>query len=90
VKEKKEIHLRIRVQPRSQKQRMEKTEAGEYRVWVISPPSKGEANKEVVEVISSYFDVPRTRIRIIGGHRSRHKSVVLELEGESDIRFHKR
>jgi len=82
---KNKVRLSIEVHPRSRKQGMEKKGSGEYKICVLSAPSKGEANKEVIEIISFYFGVPRSCIQIIRGHRSRHKSVILEVDDVRDL-----
>jgi uncharacterized protein (TIGR00251 family) len=45
----------------------------EYRVKVDAPPSNGRANERLIEIIASYFDVPKSKISIKAGHKSKHK-----------------
>lgn len=72
------VYLKVRVQPRAHKKRMEKTGEREYKVWVVSPPAEGKANKEVVGLVASYFGIPPSRVKISKGERSRRKTVILE------------
>ena len=66
--------INVRVKPSSKKQRIEKV--GElYIVQVKSPPVDGRANREMLELLSDYFDVPKSRIRIIRGEKGRNKVV---------------
>ncbi|MEM2918155.1 MAG: DUF167 domain-containing protein [Candidatus Altiarchaeota archaeon] len=41
-------------------------------VRVKSPPEKGKANKEVVEILEKYFN---KKVRIIHGNKSREKVI---------------
>lgn len=77
------IYLAVRVQPRARKPGIEKLSSGEYKVRVASPPSKGEANREVIEVLAAYFGLPPSRVKIIRGENSRRKFVLLEKDVES-------
>ncbi|MEM2583776.1 MAG: DUF167 domain-containing protein [Candidatus Thermoplasmatota archaeon] len=45
------------------------------KVKVSSPPSKGKANKEVIELLADFFGVKKNCIRIIKGANSREKII---------------
>jgi hypothetical protein len=55
--------------------------AGRYgdglRVRLKSPPVEGRANRELVEVLSHEFNIPKGNIEIISGKRSKNKLVRL-------------
>ena len=74
----KNICLKIKVQPRARQQKVQKIGEGEYKVRVLSPPSEGKANKEVIAVLASYFHLPPSRVKILKGKKSREKIVILE------------
>jgi uncharacterized protein (TIGR00251 family) len=74
----KNICLKVRVQPRARQQKVQKTGAAEYYVRVLSPPTEGKANEEVIKVLASHFHLPPSRVKILRGKKSRHKIVVLE------------
>ncbi len=50
-------------------------EKGSFKVYVNAPPVEGKANKAVIEVLSEYFNVRKSNIKIIKGEKSRHKVV---------------
>jgi len=81
VKEKKpgKVLINVKVQPRSRKRSIERIGLDEYKIRVLAPPAKGEANKEVIQIIASYFDIPPSRVSIIKGLTSRNKVVVIHL-----------
>ena len=76
----KKYYLSVKVQTRSRCPGIERKKSGEYTIRVLAPPSKGEANKEVIKTIASEFHLPLSRVKIVKGKKSRHKLVVLELE----------
>ena len=47
----------------------------EISIGIVSEPEKGKANKELIEKISKYFDVPKSNVRIVSGEKSRKKLV---------------
>ena len=46
-----------------------------FKVYVTAPPEKGKANKKMIELLSEYFKVPKSQIRILKGEISRNKIV---------------
>lgn len=59
--------------------RGESSYAESYKVYVTAPPEDGKANKKVIEVLSEYFKVAKSQVRIIKGEISRNK--IVEIEG---------
>jgi len=72
------IYLNVKVLPRARKRRVEKLDSENYKVWVLTPPLRGEANKEVIETLASYFGVPPSFVKIIKGQKSRNKRITVE------------
>ena len=59
----------------------------EWDIHIRSPPEKGKANSELVEVLSEIFSIPSSRIEIISGHRDHKKTVeVLCLSLQTGLR----
>jgi len=74
------IQVAVRVYPRARKQEIEEFPSGELKLKVKSPPIKGKANREVIDVLSSYFGLSPSRIKIIRGEKSRLKLISLEVD----------
>ena len=74
------VRVVVRVYPRARKQEIEELPSGELKLKVKSPPLKGRANQEVIEILSSYFRLSPSRVRIIRGENSRLKLVSLEVD----------
>lgn len=71
------MKINVRIKPRSSRGKVEKTESG-YVVYVTEPPVENKANKALVEALSGHFDVPKSRIRIVAGLKSKNKIVEIE------------
>jgi len=70
--------LTVRAHPGSRTIRVEKLGQDEYKVHVIAPPEKGEANRELVAALADHFGLPVSHVRIVRGEKSRIKRVALE------------
>lgn len=69
------MRIYVRVSPRSSKKEIIKISEGEYKVRLTAPPTEGEANKMLIEMMADYFDVPKSRVKIVGGRSTRTKIV---------------
>ncbi|MFB0566354.1 MAG: DUF167 domain-containing protein [Candidatus Aminicenantaceae bacterium] len=81
------IYLNVKVYPRSRKQEIVEENSGELKIKVHSPPSKGEANRKVIEIIASHFGLPSSRVKIIRGQKSQRKLISLEVDKSELMRF---
>jgi uncharacterized protein (TIGR00251 family) len=82
LKNRKSTNWTIHVRPQARKPGIERLSSGEYKIHVLSPPQKGEANREVIKTLASIFDVSPSCVRIIKGQKSRRKLVSLEIKEE--------
>lgn len=67
----------MKVVPRAKKNRV-REESGRLKVWVTAPAVEGKANKAVQETLAEFFQISKSRIRIIRGEKSREKVVEVE------------
>jgi hypothetical protein len=56
------------------------------RARLHSPPEKGKANEELIKLLANSLDLKREDVIIIRGHRSRKKTVSLNLTAEEIMR----
>lgn len=85
---KKKRTISVNVQPRARRRKIEQIGAAEYRVSVHSPPEKGKANKEVIEILALTFNLPKNAVKIIRGDKSRQKVVSLEGVSNETLTLH--
>ncbi|MGM0365130.1 MAG: DUF167 domain-containing protein [Actinomycetota bacterium] len=60
---------------------------GDYiKVRVASPPQKGEANKDLVRLISDKLKIPKSNIAIVSGKKSRYKKISIKYPSTVNIK----
>lgn len=72
------MKLSVIAHPNSKKPRIEKDMLDALHVYVSEPPLDGKANKAVIDVLSSYYGVSKSRIKLVSGERARNKVFVLD------------
>lgn len=70
--------VQVKVHTRSKRPGIEKISASEFRVRVLAPPEKGQANQEVVKRLAHFFEVPPSSLTIIRGHTAPHKIIKIK------------
>ena len=48
---------------------------------VTAPPDKGRANKAVVKLVASLFDLPKSAVRVSAGEKDRLKTLTITGDG---------
>lgn len=66
----------VRVIPHSRQSKVV-DDGGILRVYTTVAPEKGNANKAVIELLADYFNVPKSRIKILKGLTFREKTVAV-------------
>ncbi len=51
---------------------------GVFHVYVTTRPEKNAANKDIIQLISKYRKIPKSRIRITSGLTSRKKRILID------------
>ncbi len=69
------MRIKVKVVPRAPIAQVLVVSKEELKVKVISPPTKGKANRELIELLAEFYGVAKSRIRIIRGETSRNKIV---------------
>ncbi len=71
--------IKVRVLPRSSKNEIVGILAdGTIKVKLTAAPVDGKANEALIELLSDYYAVPKNKIIIRGGLRSKNKIVEIE------------
>jgi len=63
----------VKAKPGARENKIEMNADGSFAVWVIEPPVQGRANQAIAEILSQYFNVPRSSVRLVMGRTSRQK-----------------
>ena len=67
----------IRVTPHAKQNKVVESD-GVLRVYTTVAPENGRANDAVIELLSKYMDVPKSRIKILRGLSGRDKIVTID------------
>lgn len=70
--------LDINVRPRASKNSLQRTKDGKIKLRLTSPPIDGLANERCIEYLAKLFSIPRQRISIIKGLKSREKMIKIK------------
>lgn len=65
--------IKVKVFPASSKQEVIKKSEDSFEIKVISKPEKGMANRETIELLSRYFKVTASNVRLIKGIHAHSK-----------------
>jgi uncharacterized protein (TIGR00251 family) len=69
------MKIRVKVKPNARTNEVKKLDENYYEVRVTVPTEKGKANKKVIEVLSEYLRLPKSKIAIKSGEKSREKVI---------------
>ena len=70
--------IEVRVIPNAKKNDIS-VENEKIKVYVKAPPVGGKANKAVIEVLTDFFKVKKSDIKIIKGEKSRKKVIEVNI-----------
>ena len=69
------MRIHVRVTPRAKRASLDTQSDGTIVVKVTAPADDGRANAAVIEALAEHFGVPKRRVVIVQGLRSRRKLV---------------
>jgi len=70
--------IKVKVSPNSKEEEIIKKSEDRFEIKVKEKPVKGLANRAVINVLSLYFKVPISRIRLVRGFRERNKVFIIK------------
>jgi uncharacterized protein len=68
----------VRVAPRSSRSAIIGILQGALKVSLTAPPVDGAANTALIKLLSQTLDIPKSKIKIVRGERSKTKTVRIE------------
>ncbi len=71
----------MRVQPNAPRDELVEALEDCYRVRIKAPPVEGKANRALRRFIADAFDVPQSRVELIGGTHGRRKRLLIRSPG---------
>jgi uncharacterized protein (TIGR00251 family) len=67
----------VRVSPRASRNRVERM-GNVLKVYLTKPAAQGQANAQLIDLLSAHFKIKKFQISIKNGLRSRHKLVEID------------
>jgi uncharacterized protein len=71
------VCLSLKVQPRASKNQIGEAVGNELKIRITAPPVDSAANDALIVFLAQVFDCPRSALRLIRGHASRHKKIMV-------------
>jgi len=72
------LEVRVHAQPRARRSELAGTYNGALKIKVAAPPVDDAANRAIVDFFAALLDVPKSRVRIAAGQKSRNKTILIE------------
>jgi uncharacterized protein (TIGR00251 family) len=79
------VVIAVKVKPKAKRDAISGIHAGALKVDVTAPPDKFKANAAVISLIAKFFNVPRAKVELISGAKSRQKRILLGGLTEDDV-----
>lgn len=76
----------VKVVPRSSRILIQSQGDNLYKVKLTAPPVEGEANAQLIKVLSDRLSIPRRQISIVSGTTSHTKKVQIQGLSHAEIR----
>ncbi len=80
-----ETKISLRVYPRAARSEVVGFTDGLLQIRVAAPPVKGQANKELIAVLSRALAVSQGSLTIVRGHTSRNKVIAVDGLSQADV-----
>ncbi|MBN8583491.1 MAG: DUF167 domain-containing protein [Ignavibacteria bacterium] len=67
------MKITVKVKPNARENSVKQLESDIYEVKVTASPEKGKANKKVIELLSGFLKIPKSKITLLSGETYREK-----------------
>lgn len=79
--------ITVYLQPGAKKSEISGMHNGHVKIKVNSPPIDGKANEALILFLSEFLDIPKSKIKIISGEKSRIKKIsIVSSMNENEIK----
>ncbi|MFH1656211.1 MAG: DUF167 family protein [Candidatus Nealsonbacteria bacterium] len=73
------MFIKIKAFPKSKKERIIKKEKDSFEVYIKEKPIMRQANNKIIELLSLYFKIPKSKIKIIKGSKQPNKILKVDI-----------
>ena len=78
------VYIAVKLQPRASRNAIQGAHGAELKIAVTAPPVDSAANSALMEFLAEKLNVPRSRIQLVRGQTSRHKTIFISGMTASD------
>lgn len=71
-------YIHVKVTAGVKKEYFKKKSVDHFEISVKEKAERNMANTRVLELVAEYFKIPKNKVRIINGHRSPSKLLIVE------------
>jgi uncharacterized protein (TIGR00251 family) len=79
------VEVSLHVQPRARREEIVGIHGGALKLKIAAPPVADAANRAILDFFAELLSLPKSRLRILAGEKSRRKT--LRIEGISRSEF---
>lgn len=72
--------IRVKVKPGSKVDEISREADGGIRIKIKAQPIEGKANKYLVEYLSDFFKLPKSKIEILKGETNSFKTISIDVD----------
>ncbi len=72
------VTFRVHVQPRAARNRLQGMHDDALKISLTAPPVEGAANRLCRDFLADLLKLPRARVEVVGGQKSRRKTIYVE------------
>lgn len=65
--------IKVKAFPNSKKEEIIKKSEDSFELRVKEKPERGLANKKLIKILSTYFKIPESRIKLVKGFKEKNK-----------------
>ncbi|MCB0408349.1 MAG: DUF167 domain-containing protein [Bdellovibrionales bacterium] len=72
------MKILVNAKPNSRKELIEQISENHFLIKVNAPPEDGKANQRIIEMLSRHLGIPKSKIILLKGHKSKNKTFLIE------------
>jgi uncharacterized protein (TIGR00251 family) len=65
--------IKVKVFPNSKKEAIISKSRDSFEIYVKEKPEQNQANKRIIEILSSYFKLEKSQIKLVKGAKTQNK-----------------
>jgi len=70
-----DIIFKTKIIPNSSQNKITGVSVNTLKITITSPPVEGKANKKCISYLAKYFNIAKSKIKILSGEHSRNKLI---------------